>query len=142
MKKKIAFLIFGVIISYNFLAQEPAFEPKPAGMDNEKLDGYRGIWFELNQKYKYGDKYSGGLGTYTTNHLPMAIYAEEVDKTFFVYGGTTRSDEKHLLSMIGYYDHKTEMVPQPTIVCDKMGIIDPHDNPVVQIDQDGYMGIC
>ena len=140
--KNITFLILSVIINYCVQAQKSPFEPRPpGGMDNEKLDGYKGIWFELNQKYKYGDKYSGGLGTYTTNHLPMAIYAEEVAKTFFVYGGTTRSDEKHLLCMIGYYDHKTGMVPQPTIVFDKMGIIDPHDNPVVQIDQDGFIWV-
>src|SRR5690554_2016171 len=52
-----------------------------------KEDGYRGIWFRLNQHFEYGPKYSGGLGTYTANHIPLAIYAEEVDKTFFVYGG-------------------------------------------------------
>ena len=46
---------------------------------NTKVNGYKGIWFELNQKYKYGDKYSGALGTYTAKHVPLAIYAEEVD---------------------------------------------------------------
>src|SRR5690606_40247061 len=25
-------------------------------LDNQLLDGYRGIWFELGQKYEYGDK--------------------------------------------------------------------------------------
>jgi hypothetical protein len=30
--------------------------------------GSRGIWFTLGQFSKYGDKYSGGLGTYTANH--------------------------------------------------------------------------
>ncbi|HWI59696.1 MAG TPA: hypothetical protein VNZ22_20885, partial [Bacillota bacterium] len=38
-------------------------------------DGYRGIWFTLGQPSEYGDKYSGGLGTYTANHIPLAIYA-------------------------------------------------------------------
>jgi dihydroxy-acid dehydratase len=51
-------------------------------------DGYRGIWFTLGQKSEYGDKYAGGFGTYTANHLPLAIYAPQVNKTFFVYGGT------------------------------------------------------
>jgi hypothetical protein len=56
-------------------------------LSNTKINGYKGIWFELNQKYEYGDKYSGALGTYTAHHVPLAIYAKEVDKTFFVYGG-------------------------------------------------------
>ena len=34
-----------------------------------------------------GDKYSGGLGTYTAKHVPMAIYVPEVEKIFLVYGG-------------------------------------------------------
>ena len=51
------------------------------------MDGYRGIWFTLGQMYDYGDKYSGGLGTYTAKHKPLAIYAPAIQKTFFVYGG-------------------------------------------------------
>ena len=71
--------------------------------DNQKIDGYRGIWFTLGQYSKYGDKYSGGLGTYTAKHRPLAIYSAESNKTFFVYGGTTQRDEKRLLCMISYY---------------------------------------
>ena len=71
-----------------------------------KADGYQGIWFTLGQKTPLGDKYSGGLGTYTTSHVPMAIYAPKVNKTFFVYGGTIPG-KRHLLAMIGYYDHAT-----------------------------------
>jgi len=52
------------------------------GISNSKINGYKGIWFELNQKYEYGDKYSGSLGTYTAKHNPLAVYAQEVDKTF------------------------------------------------------------
>ncbi|MBW8332163.1 MAG: hypothetical protein K0M40_09100, partial [Prolixibacteraceae bacterium] len=47
-------------------------------LNNKKADGYKGIWFELNQKYPYGDKYSGGIGTYTADHFPVAFYAEAV----------------------------------------------------------------
>ncbi len=134
-------LIWVLYFSIHAHGQDREFKPKPPGMDNQKLDGYRGIWFELNQKYEYGDKYSGGLGTYTTNHLPLAIYAKEVNKTFFVYGGTTESTEKYLLCMIGCFDHKTKNVERPTIVCDKMGVNDPHDNPVIQIDQQGHIWV-
>ncbi|RTE52768.1 hypothetical protein EHW67_13930 [Arenibacter aquaticus] len=110
-------------------------------LNNTKIDGYKGIWFELNQKYEYGDKYSGALGTYTAKHLPLAIYAPEVEKTFFVYGGTTAVDKRHLLCMIGEYDHRKGMVSKPTVVYDKNGVDDPHDNPSLMIDDQGYIWV-
>ena len=42
-----------------------------------KYDGYQGIWFTLGQFSEYGDKYSGGLGTYTAKHVPLAVYSAE-----------------------------------------------------------------
>ena len=95
---------------------------------NKRADGYKGIWYTIEQSSKYGYKYSGGLGTYTADHIPVAIYAPEADKTFFLYGGTTQADERHLLVMISYYDHKRHVVPRPVVVCDKNGVDDPHDN--------------
>ena len=106
--------------------------------------GYRGIWYTLGQvESTYGDKYSGGLGTYTVKHIPMAVYAPEVNKTFFVYGGTPDADRKYLLCMAGCYDHTTGMLRRPVVVHDKgvNGVIDPHDNPTVQIDKDGYIWV-
>ncbi len=108
---------------------------------NLKADGYKGIWFTLGQFSEYGDKYSGGLGTYTANHIPVAIYSQEADKTFFVYGGTTNADERHLLIMISYFDHKSNKVPKPVIVYDKQGVNDPHDNAALSIDKDGYIWV-
>src|SRR5437016_5745851 len=61
----------------------------------QRTDGYRGIWFTLGQFSKHGDKYSGGLGTYTANHNPMAVYSPAADKTFFTYGGTIKG-QRHL----------------------------------------------
>lgn len=113
----------------------------PQSLNNTKIDGYRGIWFELGQKYPYGDKYSGGLGTYTADHFPVAIYAEKVNKTFFVFGGTTREDQRHLLCMIGCFDHRTNKVEKPTVVYDKQGVDDPHDNPALLIDPKGYIWV-
>ncbi|MDL5510922.1 BNR-4 repeat-containing protein [Arenibacter sp. M-2] len=110
-------------------------------LTNTKINGYRGIWFQLNQKYEYGDKYSGALGTYTAKHVPLAIYAPEVKKTFFVYGGTPSADQRHLLCMIGEFDHKTGMVSRPTIVYDKNGVDDPHDNPSILLDGAGYIWV-
>ena len=110
-------------------------------LNNSKQPGYKGIWFTLGQESAYGYKYSGGLGTYTVKHNPMAVYAPEVEKTFFVYGGTTAAKERHLLCMIGCFDHKTGMVQMPVCVFDKEKVNDPHDNPALQIDKDGYLWV-
>lgn len=112
-----------------------------ASADPRRVDGYRPIWFDLGQANEYGSKYSGGLGTYTAKHRPMAIYSPEADKTFFVYGGTTHANERHLLAMVSYYDHATGLVPKPTLVHDKEGVTDPHDNPSLGIDGRGYLWI-
>ncbi|HEV7347814.1 BNR-4 repeat-containing protein [Telluribacter sp.] len=109
--------------------------------NNQKVDGYKGIWFTLGQFSEYGDKYSGGLGTYTAKHIPLAIYAPTVNKTFFVYGGTTGPDDKYLLCMIGSYDHASGTVARPTVVYDKKGVEDPHDNPSLSMDSDGYLWV-
>lgn len=106
-----------------------------------RVDGYRGIWFTLGQFGEYGDKYSGGLGTYTAKHRPIAVYSPEADKTFFTYGGTTTAEERHLLIMVSYFDHKTGTVPKPVIVHDKEGVNDPHDNAAIAMDSEGYVWI-
>jgi len=107
-------------------------------------DGYRGIWY-YNQptKDEYKFKYSGGFATYPYQHNPIAIYSSEANKTFFVYGGTTArsgADKQELLHMISYYDHKTGQVPRPRILLDKK-TSDAHDNPTLQIDDEGYLWI-
>ncbi|MGX5816731.1 BNR-4 repeat-containing protein [Chitinophaga lutea] len=106
-----------------------------------RANGYKGIWFTLGQFTQYGDKYSGGLGTYTSSHVPLAIYVPAVDKTFFVYGGTTGEKDRHLLIMLSYFDHRTKTVPQPVIVYDKQGVDDPHDNASLSIDENGYIWV-
>jgi len=104
-------------------------------------DGYRGIWY-MNQSTgdEYVYKYSGGLGTYCAKHAPFAVYCDKVKKTFFCYGGTTRASNTRLLHMVSYYDHRTQMVPRPTILLDK-GTGDAHDNPVISVDDEGYIWI-
>ena len=120
--------------------QSNGAEPVAAATATAKDDGYRGIWFELGQKSEFGDKYSGGLATYTANHVPMAIYAKEVNKTFFVYGGA-KEGKRHLLDMVSYFDHERHTVPRPTIVHDKQTVDDPHDNPSLCIDKDGFIWV-
>jgi len=116
----------------------------PAGevVECPKADGYRGIWFTLGQfKGEYGDKYPGGLGTYTAKHVPMAVYAPEAEKTFFVYGGTPDPAKRHVLAMVSYYDHARGVVPRPRIVHDKGGVSDPHDNPSLCLDGQGHVWV-
>ena len=107
---------------------------------NTKADGYLGIWYynqPSNDEYVY--KYSGGYGTYCAKHQPFAVYCPQVDKTFFCYGG--RYPEKNqLLHLASYYDHKTGMVPRPTVIVDKE-TTDAHDNPVISVDAQGYIWI-
>jgi hypothetical protein len=122
-------LCVGVLVPFSTFSQLP------------RANGYKGIWFTLGQFTQYGDKYSGGLGTYTSSHVPIAIYAKAVNKTFFVYGGTTAENERHLLIMLSYYDHKNKTVPQPVIVYDKQGVDDPHDNASLSIDEKGYLWV-
>lgn len=113
-------------------------------LDNTVLDGYRGIWFTLGQaRSDWGDKYSGGLGTYTMKHIPLAVYAEQVNKTFFVFGGTPSADRQYLVCSVGCYDHNTGMMQRPRVVFDKGidGVKDPHDDPTIQIDKDGYLWV-
>ncbi|QEG01937.1 hypothetical protein Mal15_60180 [Stieleria maiorica] len=108
---------------------------------NQKADGYRGIWY-MNQPSgdEYVYKYSGGLGTYCAKHRPFAIYCPQVNKTFFCYGGATKDDSRKLLHMVSYFDHETKTVPRPTILLDKK-TSDAHDNPVISVDDSGYIWI-
>jgi len=110
---------------------------------NAKDTGYRGIWYmnqPLDNEYRY--KYSGGLGTYCAKHQPFAIYCEKGARTFFCYGGTPDGDRqnKTLLHMVSYYDHRTGLVPRPTILLDKR-TSDAHDNPVISVDDEGHIWI-
>ena len=89
MKKILLFLF--LFVFYSLSAQ------KKGEYNNYKIDGYRPIWFDLGQKSEYGSKYSGGLGTYTVKHNPMAIYSPETNKTFFVFGGTIDKKERYYL---------------------------------------------
>lgn len=105
-------------------------------------DGYRGIWYmnqPVNTAFRY--KYSGGFATYPQQHVPIAIYAPEVRKTFFVYGGSagnvSRSSDE-LQHYVSYYDHATGTVPRPVRVLQKR-TEDAHDNPTLSIDGAGYL---
>jgi len=103
-------------------------------------DGYRGIWYSNQPQHdEFVYKYSGGLGTYCAKHRPFAVYAQQVGRTFFCYGGTDKAG-RTLLHMVSYYDHATGTVPRPRILLDKK-TTDAHDNPVISLDQRGHVWI-
>ena len=127
-------------IVYGKLSRSAA-DPAAAATLNIKDVGYRGIWY-MNQpsRDEYVYKYSGGLGTYCAKHKPFAVYCDKVKKTFFCYGGTTKDSHRKLLHMVSYYDHRTGMIPRPTILLDKK-TNDAHDNPVISVDDKGHIWI-
>jgi hypothetical protein len=88
---------------------------------------------------EYVYKYSGGLGTYCAKHQPFAVYSKKADKTFFCFGGTDDINST-LFHEVSYYDHKTGEIANPTIILDKK-TTDAHDNPVISVDDKGYIWI-
>lgn len=110
-----------------------------AAAQNQRADGYKGLWSSSLKAPAYGYRFSGGLATYSAQHNPVAIYSGKAKKTFFVYGGTAKAEESNLQIMISYFDHKTGMVPKPVIVYDKMGVNDPQDNATISINSEGYI---
>lgn len=146
MKKNIRLLfILPLIISMPaILRSQNAVHPdlKFAEGDemNIKADGFRGLWYmnqPSNDEYVY--KYSGGMATYTAKHRPLAVYAPKVDKTFFCFGGSDDNNST-LFHNVSYFDHKTGMVANPTTIMDKH-TTDSHDNPVICLDDRGYIWI-
>ncbi|CCH52466.1 hypothetical protein BN8_01469 [Fibrisoma limi BUZ 3] len=108
---------------------------------NQQAPGYRGIWYYIGKTGDdYVHKYSGGLGTYPANHYPFSVYASAVKKTFFCFGGVTDSTSRQLCHMVGFYDHQTGRVSRPTLLLNKE-TDDAHDNPIIQLDDKGYVWI-
>ncbi len=118
-----------------------AADPGSVSSQNPVADGYKGIWFSTGNPTEYGYKLSGGVATFGSRYRPIAIYSKEAGKTFFVYGGTSGEQERHLLIMISYYDHVRNIVPKPVIVHDKEGVREPYDNASLSIDGMGFLWV-
>lgn len=111
------------------LTAQPATRP---------ADGYRGIWYmNQPQKDQYKYKYSGGFATYPQQHIPIAIYAKAVNKTFFSYGGAS-PDGKSIENRVGVYDHATGEVSRPTLLVARP-TNDTHFNPTLSLDARGHV---
>jgi hypothetical protein len=106
-----------------------------------RAPGYRGIWYSnqpTGDEHRF--KYSGGMATYPQQHAPIAVYAKEANRTFFVFGGVIGPGSRRLHAMVSYYDHATGQVPRPAILLDK-DTEDAHDNPTLQIDRAGHLWV-
>jgi len=132
-------ILASLTLSALLLLQPAAGQGTPAV--TPQADGFRGIWFDLGQQSEHGSKYSGGLGTYTANHVPMAHYVEKVNRTYFTWGGTPAAKERRLQILVSYYDHSTGKVARPVMVMDKSPVDDPHDNGSLSIDEEGHLWI-
>ncbi len=139
-------IIVAVIIlvcTLSSCAENPVITENPSEKEEviaNKANGFKGIWYmdqPSNDEYVY--KYSGGMGTYCAKHRPFAIYSEEANKTFFCFGGTD-DENSTLFHNVSYFDHATGEVANPTIILDKK-TIDAHDNPVISMDNYGYIYI-
>lgn len=122
-------------------------EREPGVRVGRPLAGYRGIWHGQEPTGdEYHFKYSGGLATYTAKHIPLAVHAPSVAKTFFVYGAV-REDEHNfekrphrLIAAVGVYDHRTRRLAQPIEIHNK-NTHDPHDNASLAIDDQGHLWV-
>ncbi len=114
----------------------PAF---PLSPPPEPPAAYQGIWY-YNQKQDgpYHYKYSGGFAFYPQQMAPLAVYAPAVNKTFFVFGGTT--DGRQIHNMVAYYDHATGLVSRPHCLLTR-GTFDAHYNATLAIDGSGYLWV-
>lgn len=141
MRTATAILLLSALVlvcATNVSAEEAKTYPTTANGELPTEDGFRGIWY-MNQpsKDEYKFKYSGGMATYPWQHHPIAIYAPDADKTFFVYGGRYK-DKNTLLHMVSYYDHAAGKVARPRVLLDKK-TTDAHDNPTISIDDKGHI---
>jgi hypothetical protein len=104
----------------------------------ERADGYRGVWY-MNQPQddEYRFKYSGGFATYPQQHVPIAVYSREANKTFFTYAGVA-DDSDHLQNMVSFYDHATGTVPRPVRLLERK-TDDAHCNGTLALDDAGHV---
>lgn len=127
------------LIALCALLAAPPVPVAETDLTSAPLDGYRGIWFNIGQETPpYGPKYSGGLGTYTDHHRPMAVYAAAVRKTFFTYGAVDEASGD-LQIAVGTFDHATGLVSRPTRALRWLNYRDPHCNAAIQLDDLGRL---
>jgi hypothetical protein len=95
-----------------------------------------GVWHRSGAKTRLSPAgktvYGGGHATYCSWTRPMAIYAPQVDKTFFAFGN---ADNRPTISA---YDHRRKTLePAATVGANKD--MDAHRNPHLLIDAEGFL---
>ena len=87
-------------------------------------------WYSLpNWEHNGVPKYSGPMGTYTAKHIPIAIQDSGVD--YYVFSENSTGNLKIFVA---------DSLGNKTLVHQTDGVIDPHDNAVINI-RDGYLYI-
>ena len=95
----------------------------------------RGIWYACGQANVLPGHewvYSGPMATYCAWHRPMAVYAAEVNKTFFVYGNAENAPT------ISFYDHADGRFAWPVVLGSNPDK-DAHRNPTLLLDSTGHL---
>jgi hypothetical protein len=96
----------------------------------------RGVWYacghQVNTLPGHDWVYSGPMATYCAWHRPMAIYAPEVHRTFFVYGNADNAPT------ISSYDHTSGQFAYPVVLGSNPDG-DAHRNPTLFIGGDGHL---
>ncbi len=95
----------------------------------------RGVWYHCgaaNLLPDQGAVYSGPMATYCAWHRPMAIYSEEPNRSYFVYGSAGNRPT------ISFYDHTTGEWAYPVVIGDNPDG-DAHRNPTLLIDDEGFL---
>jgi hypothetical protein len=105
-------------------------------MDIEQIPSdYRGVWYCCGTANVLPGKtyvYSGPMATYSAWHRPMAVYAPEANKTYFVFGNEQNAPA------IGSYDHSTRQFSKPVVLgANPDG--DAHRNPTLMLEDTGYL---
>lgn len=111
----------------------------PTSKPARVIDGFDPVSPAIGKDAR-GPGCSGPLASSLPQHGPVAVYAEKVQKTFFVYadaGGAPDQSASNLVLMAGYYDHAGGTVSGPMLI----GVVrgDARQNPTLAIDHEGYL---
>lgn len=95
----------------------------------------RGVWYHCgaaNLLPGQGAVYSGPMATYCIWHRPMAIYAPEPNRSYFVYGSAGNRPT------ISFYDHNAHEWAYPVVIGENPDG-DAHRNPTLLTDEEGHL---